>query len=378
MGNEKTAGMELGAQLRRERLLDIEQRLAPFRRLAYATLLVALLASVPWLGWLWVVPLIAAAATFPVIDRMIVKSPSPGRLVAIGWAVSPLMIAISVALTGAESSPAVYWFALPAITLAARFERRGTVFGALYIGALLLGSTLPFAPDMILDDPTPLIFSGALILATMMFSSAVVESDREHRHSSIVDPLTGLLNRAALAQRAEEIARPTSVATRGGRLGVLIGDLDHFKAINDRHGHACGDAVLRDVAYAIAGSLRSFDAAYRIGGEEFLVLVPEADLEGIRQVGERLREVVAKCSKPDLEVSMSFGGATSPGPELDFSALSAAADEALYEAKAAGRDRVVIARPARVEAAIQAGLPGLGGDLLNTPIGEPVLARPES
>ena len=335
-------GGELGEQLRRERLLDMENRLAPYRRAAFAALGAGLLAAGPWLGWWWMLPLLAAAVAFSVVDRRLAKSAHPGAWVAAGWAVSPLMIAISTALTGAETSPAMYWFALPAVTLATRFERRGTILGGLYIGVLLILSTVPFDPAAVIDDPTPLIFAASLIVGTMLLSGAVVQSDREHRRSSVVDPLTGLLNRAALAQRVSEIGDGAG-SDRPHPLGVLIGDLDHFKRINDEHGHAAGDAILRDVAYAIAGALRSFDVAYRIGGEEFLVLLPDADSHGVALVGERLRKTVLDLSRPGFEISMSFGGAAARGPHIDFSSLSAAADAALYTSKREGRNRVSIA-----------------------------------
>ena len=342
---ENTHGEELGEQLRRERLLDMEARLAPYRRAAFVTLGIGLLAAGPWLGLWWMVPLLLAAVSFPIVDRRLAKSPRPGAWVAAGWAVSPLMIAVSVALTGAEGSPAIYWFALPAVTLASRFEQRGTILGGLYLGALLIASTVPFAPSAVLDDPTPLIFASSLIVGSMLLAGAVVQSDREHRRRSVVDPLTGLLNRAALAQRVSEIGDGAG-SDRAHPLGVLIGDLDHFKRINDEHGHAAGDAILRDVAYAIAGALRSFDVAYRIGGEEFLVLLPDADDKGVALVGERLRKTVLGLSRPGYEISMSFGGVAARGPAIDFSALSAAADAALYVAKREGRDRVSLASEA--------------------------------
>jgi diguanylate cyclase (GGDEF)-like protein len=344
---EKPHGAELGEQLRRERLLDMENRLAPYRRAAFAVLGVGLLAAGPWLGWWWMAPLAAAAVAFSVVDRKLAKSAHPGAWVAAGWGVSPLMIAISTALTGAESSPAMYWFALPAVTLASRFERRGTILGGIYIGVLLIASTVPFDPAAVVDDPTPLIFAATLVAGTMLLAGAVVQSDREHRRSSVVDPLTGLLNRAALAQRVSEIGDGVG-SDRPHPLGVLIGDLDHFKRINDEHGHAAGDAILRDVAYALAGALRSFDVAYRIGGEEFLVLLPDADEKGVALVGERLRATVAGLARPGFEITMSFGGAAARGPQIDFSQLSAAADSALYTAKREGRNRVCIAGDAEL------------------------------
>lgn len=331
----------LDQDLRRERLLDIELRLSRYRRLAFAVLATALLVSGPWLGWWWLLPLAGAGAAFWFADRRLAASEWPQRWAAFGWAVSPLMIAMSVALTGGIDSPAVPWFALPALTLAARFERRGTLFGAAYLFSLLGLSTVALETGFVADDPTVLIFPIALVLAAMILSSAIVQSDREHRRRAVVDPLTGLLNRTALAQRIDELEQQSSSRGGGEPISLLVGDLDHFKRINDQRGHLEGDAVLRDVAYAMRGALRAFDLIYRQGGEEFLILLPGADREHALLVAERVRQGVAHCSKAGLPVSISLGAATHDGASaFRFDELHAEADAALYAAKRDGRDRV--------------------------------------
>jgi diguanylate cyclase (GGDEF)-like protein len=126
-------------------------------------------------------------------------------------------------------------------------------------------------------------------------------------------------------------------------LGLLVADLDHFKEVNDVHGHPAGDAVLKDVAYAMRKALRAFDLVYRVGGEEFVVLLPGADLERTLEVGERLREAVAACRTGDIAVTMSVGAAAARGGGVRFLDLYGAADAALYTAKRGGRDRVCAA-----------------------------------
>src|SRR5436190_1749567 len=110
----EAAPERLPAELRRERLVDIERRLARHRRVAFVVLAIGLLASGPWLGWWWLLPLGVAAVAFAVTDRLVETSTHPFKWAAAGWAVSPLMIAVSVALTGGPDGPAVGWFALPA------------------------------------------------------------------------------------------------------------------------------------------------------------------------------------------------------------------------------------------------------------------------
>jgi diguanylate cyclase (GGDEF)-like protein len=337
---------DLSDQLRRERLLDLEERLAPYRRAAFAVLAVALLLSGPSLGWWPLIPLSMATLAFFVADRRLPRSERPELWVAAGWAVSPAMIAFSVALTGAADAPSVAWFALPALTLAARFERRGIVIGAVYLFVLMACSTVLLEPGVVADDPPLLIFPIALVLGSMLLSGAVVQSDREHRRSSVVDELTGLLNRSALAQRVAELESQAAKAGDSGPIGLLVGDLDHFKSINDEHGHAAGDAVLRDAAYAMRGSLRAFDLIYRLGGEEFLVLLPGADEADAMRVAERVRAAVGNCSSPGIDVSISFGAATVDGRHgFNFSSLYNEADRALYKAKHSGRNRVLFADP---------------------------------
>jgi diguanylate cyclase (GGDEF)-like protein len=124
---------------------------------------------------------------------------------------------------------------------------------------------------------------------------------------------------------------------------MIIVDLDRFKRINDEHGHAAGDAVLVDVAYTLRKELRAFDLAYRMGGEEFLVVLPGATLGEAEAIAERLREAVAEQPAGGHAVTMSFGVASSGGGGFDHEAVLQAADEALYEAKRAGRDRVAVA-----------------------------------
>ncbi len=113
---------------------------------------------------------------------------------------------------------------------------------------------------------------------------ALMRSDLQHRSVSVIDPLTSMLNRAALGTRVQELTCQASIVRQP--IGVIVGDLDKFKAINDTHGHAVGDAVLRDVAYKLRKCLRAFDLAYRLGGEEFLVILPGGDADQSAGVAE--------------------------------------------------------------------------------------------
>lgn len=160
-----------------------------------------------------------------------------------------------------------------------------------------------------------------------------------------MDPLTGVYNRRAFVEAAElERARPDA------ELSVVILDVDHFKSVNDHHGHGAGDDVLRALAAAATGALRAGDVLARLGGEEFAVLVPGASRQDAAALAERIREAVAgvEISTPagPLRVTVSAGVASSPpGACEPFEQLLHRADEALYAAKRGGRDRVEVAGP---------------------------------
>ena len=166
------------------------------------------------------------------------------------------------------------------------------------------------------------------------------------RQLATTDQLTGLLNRREFDRLlAEEVER----ALRFEHPFVLVLlDLDHFKDINDQHGHPAGDAVLRTVAARITGAVRTIDRVARIGGEEFAVLLMETSIEQAAAAAQRLVEVVRgePVSASDgirLPVTISVGVAVAPTHAKESAALIEAADKALYAAKRAGRNRMVLA-----------------------------------
>ena len=162
-----------------------------------------------------------------------------------------------------------------------------------------------------------------------------------------VDPLTGIANRqAVLARLDEELMRANRYRRQ---LSVIIIDLDHFKRLNDAHGHAAGDAVLRHVGQRLAASVRTVDVAGRYGGEEFLVVLPETGPDAAASLAEKLRRAVggSEVRLPDGEVvtvTLSAGVAGGQGELLNLDALVRDADAALYSAKALGRDQVYVFR----------------------------------
>jgi diguanylate cyclase (GGDEF)-like protein len=159
------------------------------------------------------------------------------------------------------------------------------------------------------------------------------------------DGLTGLLNRRAMQEALDEQMRRSR---RNGEAFVLMMlDADHFKAINDQHGHAVGDLVLKHLSTLLHGGMREVDRLARFGGEEFLVLLPGLTLAEAHPVAERLRALVAGTPLTEagasIPVSVSIGIAEWGGAHEDLSRLLVRADAALYQAKQHGRDRVALA-----------------------------------
>ena len=164
---------------------------------------------------------------------------------------------------------------------------------------------------------------------------------------AVTDQLTGLHNRRYLTTQLTEAV--TRAETSGEPCAVVLADLDHFKAVNDTHGHDAGDLVLKDFAKRLMANVRAMDAACRYGGEEFVVSMPGASIEAAQALAERLRRAAHGApfllgpGAPSLDLTVSVG-VTGYEPGDDVARLLKRADQALYAAKARGRNRVIVAR----------------------------------
>lgn len=330
----------IGDGMDRERMLDMDRQVAPVRQRSFVVIAAALLICGPWVGWWTIVPLAIAGIVFRAADQLVERLKRPEYLLFAAWTGSELMIAISVALTGGPKAPAMSWFAIPIVTLSARFPTRGVLAGLAVTVVMMLAVAFGVNAHAVLHYPPLLIMPLSLTVAVAILSTALLKSDVRHRSEAVIDQLTGMLNRNSLADRTVELTHQSE--RTGQPVGLIVGDLDHFKDINDTHGHATGDAVLQDVAYMLRKQLRAFDLAYRIGGEEFLVLLPGADLEHTATMAERLRRAVqADTVAGGLRVTMSFGvSASANDTAFDYKRVCAEADAALYEAKRSGRNAV--------------------------------------
>ncbi|OAN50729.1 hypothetical protein A6A04_17400 [Paramagnetospirillum marisnigri] len=195
----------------------------------------------------------------------------------------------------------------------------------------------------VLVSMVPVTYNGdPSDLATIVDITARKDLEITLAHMATTDYLTGVANRRQFMTRCEaELAR---MRRHGTVFSLIMMDIDHFKAVNDRHGHAMGDEVLRLTAKACAEMVRSEDMIGRMGGEEFGILLPETGLTAALALAERLRQAVAALRPPrmggqDIHLSASFGVAECRGDET-IDQLFARADHALYASKDAGRDRV--------------------------------------
>jgi diguanylate cyclase (GGDEF)-like protein/putative nucleotidyltransferase with HDIG domain len=257
------------------------------------------------------------------------------------------LVTVLAYCSGETPSPLVFFYLWVFLYSAYFFSRPTAIAQVLYVGVLygvLLG----------LRSPSDGLAAWWIVaMATMLIAAIVIRVMRDHVELLIArlydaarsDPLTKQPNRRGFRELLDlELER----SRRGERpMTLIVGDVDHFKEVNDRAGHHVGDAALQQVAELLRAGVRQIDVAARIGGEEFAVILPDTDAEGAFALAERLRcslrDAFAEATVP---VTISFGIASRPHHAETAASLLRAADEALYGAKESGRNRTVIHTPA--------------------------------
>ena len=341
-------GFLLNDASERQRLVDLSLRLRPTLALAVAVMTVPVMLGIPVYGIAFATPLFVAGALYLALNARVPGARRPELLMLSSFV---LGIGGSLLAIWFADGPKEYLFSLPAfpmIGMAAIFSRRVTLTAALVtcLGIILVGVG-SYGPQ-VAEMPPILIWPVTLVMVATLGAMASRNAEHVNRSTAMVDGLTGLLNRVALQTRATELEM--HAASSDGRVGLLIADIDHFKRVNDAHGHPAGDAVLVAVAERIRQELGSAGSLFRFGGEEFVVLLQGATDATAIGWAERLRDAVGFMPIDDIPVTVSFGVAVSrPGDGFRYKGLFAAADRALYRAKRTGRDRVCSAsEPSRV------------------------------
>lgn len=301
----------------------------------------ALLATGPWIGWWVLIPFALTAVNLITVERRITKSPRPERVSAWAIVTTLLVLGVGVALSGGPRSPALPWMVLPAGIAAARFRPQVVIAALVLTVMAILLATVGAHPGAAVRNPVEVISALALLAGVVSIVWALQAAELHHRDEAILDPLTGLLNRHALQPRFIELSHQARIARQP--VCMVLCDVDGFKAVNDRYGHDRGDAVLRDIAYELRKRLRSFELIYRLGGEEFLVILPGIGGAGGLQIAERLRSCIEQAEPTGIRTTISLGLSAGCGEQVQYESLFKAADEALYEAKRAGRNRVACA-----------------------------------
>jgi diguanylate cyclase (GGDEF)-like protein len=324
----------------RARLVDMEERLQSARVVMFGMLGVGFVIAVPWLGWWPVVLVTAQVVAYLGLKRPIASSDRPEYAVAVAVSLAQVLAAAGVALTGASDSALLIVFLVGVASLPARFGTNGVVAGVVLTEILIFASTAGVDPAGFVAHPERVIVTATASLGLAAFAHALMQAESQKRSDSVYDVLTGLPNRRGLEVRFEDLR--VSALESGASLALLLCDLDAFKSVNDAHGHQRGDAVLAETAGAISRCLRSTELVFRLGGEEFLVLVAGCGPEGAVSVGERVRLAVEAALPSGLPVTCSIGVGVATGEDIEFDTLFGAADRALYDAKHAGRNRVAL------------------------------------
>jgi diguanylate cyclase (GGDEF)-like protein len=318
----------------------MERRIRPARRVHLALVAVAVVVFGPP----WTLAAVAAAALgFGAMERSLPRRERPEYTIAAAWCLAQVGIGIGIALTGGATSYVIAWLAIPIATLPARFSLRGVIAGVVFTLVVLLAATIAPDPAQAREEYLYILGAAAVVVSVAIYGLPLMTSDSEHRSGALIDPLTGLLNRSQLETRFDEMAYQAQIS--GQPLAMLVCDLDHFKAVNDGHGHARGDDVLRDAAYAIRRNLRPFDVVYRMGGEEFLAVLPGTGAIRALAIAERLRSTIELGPTAGVPITVSVGVSVLAPDARDrsYETMFGRADGALYAAKAAGRNQVVTA-----------------------------------
>lgn len=308
----------------------------------------ALAASIPWLGYELLLPALAAVPLYHLAERRIHRARRPEYLLAGAWVLVQLSIFAGALIVDDPQPYMLVLFAPMLIGMTAVFPTRGVLLlSAITVALTVIGGGLA-RPDLLVANPGVIAPYTLLITWIALMSGVAGRASIEHRVRAVVDPLTGVLTRAALRSRLEEVEHESQVP--GARVSVIAFDIDDFKGINDAHGHAVGDEVLRATGSALRSQLHALEWAFRLGGDEFLVVVPGGEHEA-HALAERVRGALTRIEVDGVRFTGSFGVAEStPGTRFDFEGVSRRADAALYEAKRAGRNCVAVAPPPVISA----------------------------
>ena len=276
----------------------------------------------------------------------------PERFIFVGWAyelVSLLESTSALAYVSADELRVLWFFTnVPGVFILLG-KRAGWLITIGTILGLMVGNAhleRPYSPNALATALFCLLYLGIFfhtyVDRTYSYFTRMRDFNDRLQDMASHDPLTQVLNARAYYQASEQLI----LQMKRSQLtyAVLFVDLDHFKLINDSHGHAAGDEVLKSVAQVLQSQLRETDLLGRIGGEEFSIFLPDTGLSGAMTLAENIRAAVEQCcpntGHATLRVTASVGVACQTPEMTSMQAIQQRADEAMYQAKKAGRNRV--------------------------------------
>jgi diguanylate cyclase (GGDEF)-like protein len=291
--------------------------------------------------WWHVLPMLLVGILFAlVVDQFPVQVILSGAIFGAGM----LALAVLVQRLNPESRGSARWLLLTGYLVGT-----ATMFARSLVNIVEPGSIPGVLIATSFQGTTFLFLLSVILITSVGFLLLHKERSEEAAQKlALTDPLTGAFNRRTFLELAEkEIARTRRAR---GSLSLVMIDLDHFKQINDRNGHLAGDEVLKGVVLVVQGCLRKEDLLVRYGGEEFCILLPGVAIDRTALLAERIRDAVEQArfsySGKTLQLTISIGlSALSPDGGEGIDKLVARADEALYTAKKAGRNRVIAFPP---------------------------------
>jgi diguanylate cyclase (GGDEF)-like protein len=319
-------------------MLEMGPRAVRARSIAAAAIGIGLLLTMRELGWPALPLFVVGMLNVLTVEWRIARSRRPERVVAGSLLAVIALMGVAAALMDQGAGSVLGLLVIPVAMTAARFRSR-VVWAAAGIAALTaLVAALLGNRHGAIAHPLMLATVAVLLVGVTAVTTALMDAELQFRDASALDPLTGLLNRNGLDARFAEVGEQARLLNQP--VCLIMCDLDNFKRVNDEHGHARGDAVLRQASHEMRRSLRNFELFYRLGGEEFLVLLPGVDVPQGIEIAESLRAAVESNDPGDVAITASFGVSAAIGDAIEFLALYRAADDALYRAKAGGRNLV--------------------------------------
>lgn len=323
----------------RERFLDIDRRMMRTNMWLMVLVVALMLPSFVGAPRSAIVILAVTIAFFLIVRAIYRRFAAPEVMLAVALIVLEVGFAAGTVVDGVQHTGALALMFWPAAGFNARYPPRVAAVATAFVALLIIVAEVGFGGSIVLAEPERLTALLGGLIAVTAITGAARKADLEYRRESAHDPLTRMFNRSALENRVHEIEYQSSLSPES--VAVIIGDIDHFKSVNDTHGHATGDAVLQELAYIIRSQLRAFDPAYRLGGEEFVTLLLGERAGDAVALAERMRAAVCEEPIAGLPITISFGVAASGvGEPFRWKETFQAADRALYRAKHAGRNRV--------------------------------------